>query len=103
MTPFSVSFHSSHRDLSATLCQVWKTALKCEELNYLINLLQFFGNEIHIRVSSRTDVLQQVGKIITWNAEQTNLHLHCDKDPQQLTELFIKTVLAWLPHITSLQ
>ncbi|XP_053494837.1 uncharacterized protein LOC128616285 [Ictalurus furcatus] len=96
--------HSQYlRDLSATLCQVWTIALKCEELNYLIHLLQLCGNEIHIPVSSQTDVLRQAGKIITQYAEQTNLHLHCDKDPRQFSDLLFSTVFTWLPHISSLQ
>ncbi|XP_053539898.1 uncharacterized protein LOC108272987 isoform X13 [Ictalurus punctatus] len=96
--------HSQYlRDLSATLCQVWTITLKCEELNYLIHLLQLCGNEIHIPVSSQTDVLRQAGKIITQYAEQTNLHLHCDKDSRQFSDLLCSTVFTWLPHISSLQ
>ncbi|KAF4080771.1 hypothetical protein AMELA_G00175090 [Ameiurus melas] len=96
--------HSQYlRDLSATLCQVWTIALKCEELNYLRHLLQLCGNEIHIPVSSQTDVLGQAGKFITQYAEQTNLHLHCDKYPQQFPDLLCSTVFSWLPHISSLQ
>ncbi|KAK2864825.1 hypothetical protein Q7C36_003979 [Tachysurus vachellii] len=90
------------RDFSTTLSQIWTIALKCEELNYLINLLQLCGNEIHIPMSSHRDVLEQAGKIITQYAEQPNLHLHCDKDPQQLTDLLLSTVFSWLPHISSL-
>ncbi|XP_047672687.1 uncharacterized protein LOC113650479 isoform X11 [Tachysurus fulvidraco] len=95
--------HSHYlRDFSTTLSQIWTIALKCEELNYLINLLQLCGNEIHIPMSSQTDVLEQAGKVITRYAEQLNLHLHCDKDPQQLTDLLLSTVFSWLPHISSL-
>ncbi|KAF5891423.1 protein NLRC5-like, partial [Clarias magur] len=96
--------HSKYlRYFSTTLCQVWTIALQCEELNYLRNLLLLCGNEMHISMSSQTDVLEEAGKIITQNTEQTVLHLHCDKDPQQLTELFFNTVLSWLPHMSSLQ
>ncbi|XP_060721354.1 uncharacterized protein LOC132842608 isoform X2 [Tachysurus vachellii] len=95
--------HSHYlRDFSTTLSQIWTIALKCEELNYLRNLLQLCRNEIHIPMSSQTDVLEQAGKFITRYAEQPNLHLHCDKDPQQLTDLFLSTVFSWLPHISSL-
>ncbi|KAF5880832.1 protein NLRC5-like, partial [Clarias magur] len=95
--------HSKYlRYFSTTLCQVWTVALQCEELNYLRNLLLLCGNEMHISMSSQTDVLEQAGKIITQNTEQIILHLHCDKDPQQLTELFFNTVLSWLPYISSL-
>ncbi|XP_060720784.1 uncharacterized protein LOC132842134 [Tachysurus vachellii] len=90
------------RDFSTTLSQIWTIALKCEEPNYLINLLQLCRNEIHIPMSSQTDVLEQAGKFITRYAEQPNLHLHCDKDPQQLTDLLLSTVFSWLPHISSL-
>ncbi|GAA6082558.1 uncharacterized protein LOC113650479 isoform X1 [Tachysurus ichikawai] len=96
--------HSHYlRDFSTTLSQIWTIALKCEELNYLINLLQLCRNELHIPMSSQRDVLEQAGKIITRYAEQPNLHLHCDKDPQQLTDLLLSTVFSWLPHISSLK
>ncbi|XP_060721310.1 uncharacterized protein LOC132842587 isoform X2 [Tachysurus vachellii] len=96
--------HSHYlRDFSTTLSQIWTNALKCEERNYLINLLQLCRNEIHIPMSSHRDVLEQAGKFITRYAEQPNLHLHCDKDPQQLTDLFLSTVFSWLPHISSLK
>ncbi|XP_053346493.1 uncharacterized protein LOC128516202 [Clarias gariepinus] len=96
--------HSKYlRYLSTTLCQVWTIALQCEELNYLRNLLLLCGNEMYISMSSQTDVLKQAEKIITQSTEQTILHLYCDKDPQQLTELFFNTVLSWLPYISSLQ
>ncbi|KAK2864826.1 hypothetical protein Q7C36_003980 [Tachysurus vachellii] len=91
------------RDFSTTLSQIWTIALKCEEPNYLINLLQLCRNEIHIPMSSQTDVLEQAGKFITRYAEQPNLHLHCDKDPQQLTDLLLSTAFSWLPHISSLK
>ncbi|KAG7325975.1 hypothetical protein KOW79_010900, partial [Hemibagrus wyckioides] len=94
--------HSHYlRNFSTTLSQIWTIALKCADLNYLIYLLQLCGNEIHIPMSSQTDVLEQAGKIITQYAEQPILHLHCDKDPQQLTDRFITTVFSWLPHISS--
>ncbi|GAA6086264.1 uncharacterized protein LOC113650479 isoform X1 [Tachysurus ichikawai] len=96
--------HSHYlRDFSSTLSQIWTIALKCEEPNYLINLLQLCRNELHIPMSSPRDVLEQAGKIITRYAEQPNLHLHCDKDPQQLTDLLLSTVFSWLPHISSLK
>ncbi|XP_027014692.2 uncharacterized protein LOC113650499 [Tachysurus fulvidraco] len=96
--------HSHYlRHFSTTLSQIWTVALKCEEPDYLINLLQLCGNEIHIPMSSQTDVLEQAGKFITQYAEQPNLHLLCDKDPQQLTDLLLSTVFSWLPHISSLK
>ncbi|XP_046700522.1 uncharacterized protein LOC124382478 [Silurus meridionalis] len=76
-------------------------ALKYEKMVYLIHLFQLCGNEIHILMSSPTDVLDQVGKIITQNSEKINLHLHCDQDPRQLTDLVYK-VFSWLPHISAL-
>lgn len=88
--------------LPTTLCQVWTISLKHEQLDYLIQLLQVLGNEIHLLMSSETDVLEQSGKIITQCSEQINLYLHCDKDPHQLT-LLCNTVLSWLPHSGSLQ
>lgn len=91
------------RDSLTTLCQLWTVALKCEELNYLIHLLLLCGNEIHIPVSSQKDVLEQAGKVLTQNAEQKSLHLYCDKDPHQLTDLLMNTVSSWLPHINSLR
>ncbi|KAF4080806.1 hypothetical protein AMELA_G00175590 [Ameiurus melas] len=96
--------HSQHlRDLSTTLCQVWTISLKQEQSDYLIQLLRLLGNEIHLLMSSEPGVLQQAGKIITQSAEQTNLYLHCDNDPHQLTPVLCDTVLLWLPHIRSLQ
>ncbi|KAF7686397.1 hypothetical protein HF521_015759 [Silurus meridionalis] len=89
------------RDFSTTLCQVWTMALKYEKMVYLIHLFQLCGNEIHILMSSPTDVLEQVGKIITQNSEKRNLHLHFDQDPRQLTDLVYK-VFSWLPHISAL-
>ncbi|XP_053087420.1 uncharacterized protein LOC113523961 isoform X2 [Pangasianodon hypophthalmus] len=91
------------RDLSTTLCQVWTVSLKHEQLDYLIQLLQLLGNELHLLMSSDTGVLKQAGKIITRSAEQINLYLHCDKDPHQLTNVPYDTVFSWLPHIGSVQ
>ncbi|KAG7325977.1 hypothetical protein KOW79_010902 [Hemibagrus wyckioides] len=91
------------RELPTTLCQVWTISLKHERLDDLIQLLQVLGNEIHLLMSSKTDVLEQAGKIITQCSEQINLYLHCDKDPHQLTHVLCDTVLSWLPHISSLQ
>lgn len=96
-------FFLSPRDFSTTLCQLWTCALKHKQLDYLIQLLQLLGNKIHLLMSSETDVLEQAGKIITQRAEQINLCLHCDKDPQQLTQVVCMTVFSWLPRIGSLQ
>ncbi|KAK3514936.1 hypothetical protein QTP86_021052 [Hemibagrus guttatus] len=96
--------HSHYlRELSTTLCQVWTFFLKHEQLDYLIQLLQVLGNEIHLLMSSKTNVLEQAEKIITQSAEQINLYLHCDKDTHQLTHHLCNTVFSWLPHIGSLQ
>ncbi|XP_046700023.1 uncharacterized protein LOC124382011 isoform X2 [Silurus meridionalis] len=95
--------HSQYlRDFSATLCQVWTMALKYEELSYLIHLVQLCENEIHIPMSSHTDVLAKAGIIVTQNSNNICLHLHCDQDPQQLKDLVYR-VLSWLPHISVLQ
>ncbi|KAI5087421.1 hypothetical protein C0J45_22820 [Silurus meridionalis] len=95
--------HSQYlRDFSATLCQVWTMALKYEELSYLIHLVQLCENEIHIPMSSHTDVLAKAGIIVTQNSKNICLHLHCDQDPQQLKDLVYR-VLSWLPHISVLQ
>ncbi|KAK3525126.1 hypothetical protein QTP86_016926 [Hemibagrus guttatus] len=91
------------RELSTTLCQVWTIFLKHEQLDYLIQLLQVLGNEIHLLMSSKTDVLEQAEKIIIQSAEQINLYLHCDEGPHQLTHHLCNTVFSWLPHIGSLK
>ncbi|XP_053087402.1 uncharacterized protein LOC113523970 [Pangasianodon hypophthalmus] len=96
--------HSQYlSDLSTTLCQVWTVSLKHEQLDYLIQLLQLLGHELHLLMSSDTGVLEQAVKIITRSAEQINLYLHCDKDPHQLTNDPYNTVFSWLPHSGSLK
>ncbi|KAI4898556.1 hypothetical protein NFI96_017916, partial [Prochilodus magdalenae] len=91
------------RDLSTTLCQVWKASLKCEQQSYLINLLKLCENEIHLPVSIQKGLLQQAGEIITQSAEQIILHVHCDRDlHQQLRDGLCRTISTWLPFISSL-
>ncbi|XP_072531232.1 uncharacterized protein [Salminus brasiliensis] len=95
--------HSQNlRDWSTTLCQVWMVSLESEQQNYLINLLQLCGNEIHLQTSINDEMLKKAGNIIIQSAEKINLHLHSDGDLQHLNDRLCRIIVTWLASINSL-